>query len=209
MLKIINRVVFSIYQYYQISDQDHPTLQLEVQELNITEVDGVYRWGGSYLDNMFTVKGEFATPVKPDIDLNAPEGMTMFSFDRSLIMDMAVLFKEVPLPQTANDLQCKLCTKKINQNGMRGHVAWHILTEDLVGHCGYCGRGCSCTSVLKKAARKMGKQYYKVESNCSYFVQLTKTPKKFTRNVRCTNHLMRCRLCPQETGMEIQSPAAF
>ena len=49
--------------------------------------------------------------VKPDIDLNAPEGMTMFSFDRSLIMDMAVLLKEVPLPQTANDLQCKLCTK--------------------------------------------------------------------------------------------------
>ena len=112
--------------------------------------------------------------VKPDIDLNAPEGMTMFSFDRSLIMDMAVLLKEVPLPQTANDLQCKLCTKKINQNGMRGHVAWHILTEDLVGHCGYCGRGGSCTSVLKKAARKMGKQYHKVENNCSYFVQLTK-----------------------------------
>ena len=93
--------------------------------------------------------------------------MTMFSFDRSLIMD----------------LQCKLCTKNINQNGMRGHVAWYILTEDLVGHCGYCGRGGSCTSVLKKAARKMGKQYYKVESNCSYFVQLTKTPKKSTRNV--------------------------
>ena len=84
---------------------------------------------------------------------------------------------------------------------MRGHVAWHILTEDLVGHCRYCGRGGSCTSVLKKAARKMGKQYYKVESNCSYFVQLIKTPKKFTRNVRCTNHLMRCRLCPQETGV--------
>ena len=67
---------------------------------------------------------------------------------------MAVLLKEVPLPQTANDLQCKLCTKKINQNGMRGHVAWHILTEDLVGHCGYCSRGGSCTSVLKKAAHK-------------------------------------------------------
>ena len=98
---------------------------------------------------MFTVKGEFATPVKPDIDLNAPEGMTMFSFDRSLIMDMAVLLKEVPLPQTANDLQCKLCTKNINQNGMRGHVAWHIFTEDLVGHCGYCGRGRICTSVLR------------------------------------------------------------
>ena len=71
-----------------------------------------------------------------------------------------------PLPQTANDLQCKLCTKKINQNDMRGHVACHILTEDLVGHCGYCGRGGSCTSVLKKTTRKMGKQYYKVESNC-------------------------------------------
>ena len=40
-----------------------------------------------------------------------------------------------------------------------------------------------------------------MESNCSYFVQLTKTPKKFTRNVRSTNHLMRCRLCPQETGV--------
>ena len=48
-IKMANKVV----KYYQISDQDHPTLQLEVQELNITEVDGVYRWGGSYLDNMF------------------------------------------------------------------------------------------------------------------------------------------------------------
>ena len=54
---------------------------------------------------------------------------------------------------------------------------------------------------MRKAAHKMGKQYYKVKSNCSYFVQLTKTPKKFIRNVRCTNHLMRCRLCPQETGV--------
>ena len=70
-IEMANKVV----KYYQISDQDHPTLQLEVQELNFTEVDRVYRWGGSYLDNMFTVKGEFATPVKPDIDLNAPEGM--------------------------------------------------------------------------------------------------------------------------------------
>ena len=59
-------------------------MQLEVQELNITEVDGVYRWGGSYLDNMFTVKGEFATPVKPDIDLNAPEGMTCFHLTEAL-----------------------------------------------------------------------------------------------------------------------------
>ena len=41
----------------------------------------------------------------------------------------------------------------------------------------------------------------KWRATAQYVVQLTETPKKFTRNVRCTNHLMRCRICPQETGV--------
>ena len=67
---------------------------------------------------------------------------------------------------------------------------------ELSGHCGYCG-GSSCSSVLKRTSKKKGRKHFKVESNCKYFIQLAKTPKKFTRNVRCTNHIMNCRLCSE------------
>ena len=160
---------------------------LQVQELCVTELDGVQRRNGNYTGGKFTVMGQFATLIKPDLDLNAPEGMTTYSFSKSLVMDMSVLLQEVPAPDSPNSLKCKLCTKTLPLESMREHVAHQILTDGLVGCCRYCG-GNSCNSFLKKTSRRMGKQYYRIESNCTYFVKLSKTPKNFTRNVNCTNH---------------------
>ena len=183
---------------YHIDQQCGPTLHLELQELELIEMaaDGRHHWNGQYIGTRFQVKGEYTTPIKPDIDCNAPHGMTAFVFDRSLMMDMGVLLRDVPESCDNDKLKCRLCTKKIPQLQMRAHIASHILKDDLEYRCGYCGLD-TCTSVLKKTTRSKSKQYYKVESNCLYYVAFGKTPKTFSSRVKCTNHLMRCRLCSE------------
>ena len=193
---------------YHLNEHNSPTLQLDLNELELIEVDGRCHWNGKYIGPRFQVKGEFTSPIKPDINLNAPDGMTAFEFDRSLMMDMSVLLTEVPQPQDNNKLPCKLCSKKFPELQMRTHVASHILQEGLKGRCGYCGLD-SCTSTLKKTSRSKKTQYFRVESNCSYFMHYAKTPKTFSLKVKCTNHVMRCRLCSEVDIWKYDLPEHF
>ena len=79
---------------------------------------------------------------------------------------------------------------------MRSHVACHMLSgliENVCGYCGYCGQS-TCYSILKKTrfVKKTDTQYYKVQSNCPYFVFHSKTPRNFSTRNKCTNHLLVC-----------------
>ena len=78
---------------------------------------------------------------------------------------------------------------------MRKHVGQHILNENISGIniCGFCG-GNTCENLLKKTSKQKSKVFYKVQSNCSYFVEWKKTPAFSIRNP-CSNHLICCSIC--------------
>ena len=50
------------------------------------------------------------------------------------------------------------------------------------------------TQSSKKArfVKKTDTQYYKVQSNCPYFVFHSKTPRNFSTRNKCSNHLLVC-----------------
>ena len=76
---------------------------------------------------------------------------------------------------------------------MRSHVACRMLSGLIENACGYCGQS-TCYSIFKKTrfVKKTDTQYYKVQSNCPYFVFHSKTPRNFSTRNKCTNHLLVC-----------------
>ena len=82
-------------------------------------------------------------------------------------------------------------------------ILWIILDLGLFGSfgdffgpiniCGFCG-GNTCENLLKKTSKQKSKVFYKVQSNCSYFVEWKKTPAFSIRNP-CSNHLICCSIC--------------
>ena len=48
------------------------------------------------------------------------------------------------------------------------------------------------SSKKTRFVKKTDTQYYKVQSNCPYFVFHSKTPRNFSSRNKCTNHLLVC-----------------
>ena len=123
----------------------------------------------------------YAMTLKPDIVIDPPVGLTVYSFDKQFILDLGVQMVREPLGEVATDLtkKCFNCSKTLPLLKMRNHVAYHLINGDVEGCnvCGYCGKS-SCSTTLKKTRyiQKTATQYYKVESNCPYYVHYTKTP---------------------------------
>ena len=78
---------------------------------------------------------------------------------------------------------------------MRQHVGRHIMNKTISGTnvCGFCGQ-VTCENFLIKTSSKGAKTYFKVQSNCPFFIQWKKTPTFSTRN-HCSNHLIICEVC--------------
>ena len=92
--------------------------------------------------------------------------------------------------------KCFTCNKAVSLEKIRKHLAYHLLSghiENGCNVCGYCGQS-SCHSTLKKTrfVKKTTTQYYKIQSNCPYFIFHHKTPRTLTTRNRCTNHLLVC-----------------
>lgn len=68
------------------------------------------------------------------------------------------------------------------------------MKESLSGRCGYCGKS-ECSNTLVLTSRRGGKEHFKVDSNCTFFVTMKRAPKSFSQRVKCTNHLMKCIHC--------------
>lgn len=60
-----------------------------------------------------------------------------------------------------------------------------------MGRCRYCGL--KHPSLIIEYGRV--KAHYKVESNCPYFVKMTRASKKFSQRVKCKNHPMKYSHC--------------
>ena len=73
-----------------------------------------------------------------------------------------------------------VCHNNIDINIMRVHVGKHILKKDVTGVnvCGFCGQS-SCSNNLKRSSVKKNQTFFKVQSNCAYFIEWKKTPSKF------------------------------
>ena len=89
--------------------------------------------------------------------------------------------------------QARLILPQEKLEKMRSHVACHMLSGLIENVCGYCGQS-TCHSIIKKTrfVKKTDTQYYKVQSNCPYFVFHSKTPRNFSTRNKCTNHLLVC-----------------
>ena len=183
---------------YNIADQDSPTLLLDVKLLEVIENDqGLMHWTGKYKDaTVVRILGASCTPIKPELDFNHPDGTTIFAFQKSLMMDMSLLLGDSNQDeiQEGVTIPCKICGAKVKLENMRCHVGIHILKEELTDRCGFCGL-VGCHSSLKKTSRQGNKIYYKTTSNCPYFFNWGRAPKKCTQRNKCTNHLIRCVIC--------------
>ena len=105
------------------------------------------------------------------------------------------------LPSNDGTVKCHHCCKRLVIRNMRAHVGIHIISGTLAyphkaTTCGYCGKQ-SCKSSLVFTSRKNNKNYYRVESDCSYKFVAGRVKSTLTTRNKCTN----CQLCYEVSSM--------
>ena len=105
----------------------------------------------------------------------------------------------VDVPTNDGSIKCHHCNDRLKVNDMRMHVGRHILRKTLasphsVSTCGYCGQG-TCISTLVVSSQRGQKKYYKVETDCCYKFQTSKSKAAFTARNKCTNVVLECYIC--------------
>ena len=87
--------------------------------------------------------------------------------------------------------KCKVCSKMITCDKMRGHVGYHILNGEINSNvCGFCSRQ-TCSNKLKQSSKTKSAKYYQIESSCPYFYSYGRKP-KYSNRQKCSNYLARC-----------------
>ena len=205
--KIQNRCVISnivkiklankIEKKYHIEEQNCPNLILDIHELNLRDHENKLLWGGKYSGSIITIKGEFCVPLKPNINLNPLEGMSVFEFNKNDLMSIGAALPETPDDSDSHQYsKCKLCNKSIKTREMRSHVGAHILSDNLQYRCGFCGGpNGNCENKLIISSKKKGKSFYKVSSICHNKILNLKKPDALSRRNKCTNHVLMCPRC--------------
>ena len=71
---------------------------------------------------------------------------------------------------------------------MRGHIACHIIKLEIESSvCGFCGLP-SCTNKLVQSSKTNKNKFFKIESNCDYFISYGRKP-VYSEREKCSNHL--------------------
>ena len=93
------------------------------------------------------------------------------------------------------NIKCKLCSTIIQKKKMRKHVGTHILKDNLMDVCGFCGLSGCTIDIIRGSGR--GKTASKVVSaNCEYMEKFSLTStKKITKSSPCTNRPVTCPHC--------------
>ena len=128
------------------------TLVLDVKRVNIVASGDKLFWDGSFQsDTCEIVSGKYVITVKPDIVLDPPDGLTVYSFDKQLILDLGIQMVQELAGEDANEVRkrCFTCNQAVSLEKMRSHVTYHILSGLIENVCGYCGQS-TCHSILKK-----------------------------------------------------------
>ena len=87
--------------------------------------------------------------------------------------------------------RCKVCSKPISYEKMRGHIACHIIKLEIESSaCGFCGLP-SCTNKLVQSSKTNKNKFFKNECNCDYFFSYGRKP-VYSKREKCSNHLARC-----------------
>ena len=87
--------------------------------------------------------------------------------------------------------RCKVCSKPISCEKMRGHIACLIIKFEIESSvCGFCGLR-SCTNKLVQSSKTNKNKFFKIESNCDYFFSYGRKP-VYSKREKCSNHLARC-----------------
>lgn len=206
VIKRANRKV----KFLSVEDLDNQNVQIEACFMKMETIGDQYVWDGSFIGEKLSVLGSCCFAIKPSIkEIN---GKLTFCFDKQFILDLNVSVTleserlSHSLASTSNQqssaktakkhlLDCFICKKKVALAAMRKHVGEHILKQNVndCNTCGFCGRNV-CENILKRSSRKAGVDYFKVQSNCPYFVEWKKKPVFSTRNP-CTNQLVACSKC--------------
>ena len=100
-------------------------------------------WNGKYTGEIVTIKGEMCAPIKPIINLNPSQDMSIFEFEKSTVLYIGEVLEKAPAEKDDLDshfnLKCKLCNRMIKPIEMRTHIGAHILKDNLKYKCGFCG----------------------------------------------------------------------
>ena len=98
---------------------------------------------------------------------------------------------QATITQNAQYHPCKVCSKPISCEKMRGHLAYHIIKLEIESsECGFCGLP-SCTNKLVQSSKTNKNKFFKIESNCDYFFSYGRKP-VYSKREKCCNHLARC-----------------
>ena len=182
-------------------DQDLKEIELTLKFIDTKLIGNRMYWCGDLIGEEIKCAGENCLPIKPNIDLEPPEGVTRFYFDMNLLHDvgvhlqMSVVSHQQSQPgQSIIKKRCFKCRKSIPLSEMRAHVGVHILSKDVVGSniCGFCGRG-TCMTKCKNKSKKGGIPIYTLdETDCAYFFAYGRSKVFNKRTNICTNRFDQC-----------------
>ena len=203
-----------------VEEMKNDNVSFEVIIMKMKSYRESYIWTNDFIGNSFITAGSNVYAVQPS--LTDIEGKLIYTFDKQFILELNLGNASVAIDQSEQDhsessaggrqqsnyeelattskggshtVDCFVCQKKISFISMRQHVGRHILDKTVSGTnvCGFCGQD-ACENILIKTSSKRSKIYFKVQSNCSFFVEWKKTPLFSTRNY-CSNHLIICEIC--------------
>ena len=187
--------------FLKIEEMKKPNLSFEVRLLKLVENDGNRLfWDGSTVGNVINVTGDKCVVIKPSICPNPPDSLSHFYYNKQFLLDIGIEFtmSENQSSQSRNDScssvkknKCKVCSKMITCDKMRGHVGYHILNGEIDSNvCGFCSMQ-TCSNKLKQSSKTKSAKYYQIESSCPYFYSYGRKP-KYSNRQKCSNYLARC-----------------
>ena len=214
LMKEANRKV----KILQVGNLNKPNVTIHATILKVNDVGDSYIWEGELIGDAFQSSGVNCMAIQPD--LKDMSGEIRFAFDKQLILDyevavtLEVTRQRNSAPSTpagnstsntttsssannkkkGNVVGCHVCKRQVDLLDMRLHVGIHILKGKTPENCcGFCGRD-SCENVLVCSTKGKGSQYFKLVSNCEYYVGWKKTP-QFSARTHCSNRLVHCTVC--------------
>ena len=105
---------------------------------------------------------------------------------------------------TETKIKCKICKKLVSRKKMRLHVGAHILKDNIIGACGFCGEKVDvgrCNIEIVKGSGRGQTSSEVPRSGCDYFEKfsLLSVSKGSQRNP-CTNRPVECLICKRVFG---------
>ena len=145
-----------------IDDFASKNLLFEVKLLNLVEKENCLFWDGTFTGTSQKVISENRVIIKPSVSANPPENLSNFFYDKQFLLDIGVELslannlstsssRSSNTKQQATTIkknQCKVCSKPISCEKMRGHIAYHIIKLEIESSvCDFSGLP-SCTNKL-------------------------------------------------------------